>query len=143
MWDPFNNYISSVQTYRDLSPDLSVRQQVNRHLRRRRSLKIEAWCSAFRQATAAQPVLLRFVYAALQQYSGLDFSRVRPQDRLIEDLRFPLVCWFDWTTTFCEDFIAQFGVDLSESFDEAEFATLADVIIFLQSEVTQAMPSHG
>lgn len=143
MWDQFNNYVSSVQTYSDLSPDLDVRQQVNRHLRRRRALKIEAWCSAFHQATAAQPSLLQFIYVVFQQYSGLDFSRVRPQDRLIEDLRFPLVCWFDWTTHFCDDFIAQFGVDLSDSFDEAEFSTLAEVIIFLQAQVAQAMPSHG
>ena len=137
MWDQLNNYVSSVQTYRDLSPDLGMRQQVNRRLHRRRALKPEAWCNAFQRETAAQPVLLQFIYVAFQQYSGLDFSRVRPQDRLIEDLQFPLVCWFDWTTNFCDDFVAQFGIDLRNSYDEAEFATLAEVIVFLRTQMPE------
>ncbi|MEL6137537.1 MAG: hypothetical protein AAFR42_09045 [Cyanobacteria bacterium J06628_6] len=143
MWDQFNNYVSSVQTYGDLSPDLQIRQQVNQRLRHRQALKIEPWCREFQRVTRSSPTLLMFVYQAFQRYSGIEFSRVRPHDRLIEDLQFPLVCWFDWTTSFCEDFIAQFGVDLSELFDEAEFVTLADVIIFLELQVSQAIPSQG
>ncbi len=138
MWHSLNNYVSSVQTYGDLSPDLSVRQQVNQRLSRRRALKIDVWCSTFQRATVAQPRLLRFIYVAFQQYSGLNFSRVRPQDRLIEDLQFPLVCWFDWTTNFCDDFMAQFGIDLSTRFDEADFSTVADLLVFLQAQLAEA-----
>jgi hypothetical protein len=80
--------------------------------------------------------LLAFIYTYFQQSSGIDFSRVRPQDRLIEDLQFPLVCWFDWPLAFCDDFSQHFGVDISEGFDEACFITLADLIIFLDRQMT-------
>lgn len=132
MWRQLSNYVNSVQTYRDLSPDIQVRYQINQGLRsHRQALTLQDWCQEFYRVTNARLSLLAFVHTCFQRYSGIDFSRVRPQDRLSEDLQFPLVCWFDWSLTFCDDFVRQFGIDISERFDEAHFATLADLIIFL------------
>jgi hypothetical protein len=146
MWRQFNNYVNSVQTYNDLSPDVQVRHQVNQWLRSHRNpLTLHAWCHEFSRATGSRQPLLVFIYQAFSTYSGIDFSCVRPGDRLIEDLQLPLVCWFDWAHTFCDDFIRQFGVDLSGRFDEAHFHTVADLVIFLNEQITgcESMTSQG
>ena len=82
--------------------------------------------------------LIAFAYKHLKTYSGLDMGRVRPQDRLVEDLQFPLVCWFDWGPTLCEDFFQQFGIDITDTFDETQFATVADLIRYLEQELQVA-----
>ncbi|MEO0869089.1 MAG: hypothetical protein AAFY17_11700 [Cyanobacteria bacterium J06642_11] len=137
-WKRATNYIHGLQTYQDMSPDLLVRRQVNQSLRNhRRSLSSDAWCSECHRATHAQRDTLLFVYRSLATYSGLEFSRVRPADRLVDDLQFPLVCWFDWPLRFCDDVIQRFDVDISETFDEAELDTLADLIRFLEECLQQ------
>ena len=70
---------------------------------------------------SAAKSVLSFVYEYFADYSGLAFSQVRPNDSLNRDLNFPLVCWFDWTLNFCDDFLTHFDLDLSDCFDEAEF----------------------
>ena len=133
-WRKVSNYLQSVNTYRDISPDLSIRHQVNQALRQhRRPLSREAWCDTCQQATQSQPSTLLFVYRVLEVYSGIEFNLVRPDDRLVDDLQFPLVCWFDWSVNFCDDVINQFGVDISDCFDETRLETLADLIVFLDT----------
>ncbi len=131
-WRKVNNYIRSVETYGDMSPDLSIRHQINQALRQhRRPLSAEDWCEKCRRATQSQPHIPLFVYHALQTYSGIEFNRVRPHDHLVDDLQFPMVCWFDWSTSFCDDVANQFGIDISDCFDETRIDTVADLIIFL------------
>ena len=131
-WKQANNYIHSLQTYQDMSPDLSVRHQVNYSLRnQRRPLSPDAWCEECHRVTQAQDETLLFIYRSLEAYSGLEFNRVRPEDRLVDDLQFPLVCWFDWSLRFCDDVVSQFGIDISDTFDETQLDTLADLICFL------------
>lgn len=132
-WKQATNYIHGLQTYQDMSPDLLVRRQVNQSLRERRPLSADAWCSECHRATHAQRDTLLFVYRSLATHSGLEFSRVRPADRLVDDLQFPLVCWFDWPLRFCEDVFNHFGVDISDTFDEAGLDTLADLICCLEN----------
>lgn len=139
MWRQVNNYIHSVQTYQDMSPDLSMRQQVNRSLRHRRPLSIEAWCQKFYQETQSQRSTLLFIYQTLEPYSGLEFNRVRPYDHLVNDLQFPLVCWFDWATSFCDDVTAHFDIDISDCFDETDFDTLAELIQFLENQLAHKL----
>ncbi|MBE9076960.1 hypothetical protein IQ241_06560 [Romeria aff. gracilis LEGE 07310] len=140
MWQRFNNWVDSAKVYRDLCPDFTVRHQVNRWLRsRRRALRFEDWCQVFipdilpERPRSRQ--LLAFIYNSFEHYSGLEFSRVRPEDRFIADLQFPLVCWFDWPLTFCDDFAETFGHDLSSLFDEAEFKTLQELVTFLSRQL--------
>ncbi len=135
-----SNWFSSVSTYAEMSPDLTIRKQVNQQMQRRtrRVLGAVEWGKLFCRSDRAYP-LLSFVYQYFGLYSGLEFGRVRPGDRLNDDLHFPLVCWFDWTTTFCEDFFQRFGVDLSDRFDEATFDTIDDLINFL---IEQAVPQE-
>ncbi|HIK46252.1 MAG TPA: hypothetical protein IGR64_15435, partial [Leptolyngbyaceae cyanobacterium M65_K2018_010] len=68
-------------------------------------------------------------------YSGLEIGRLRPNDRLLEDLQLPAVCWFDWGITLCEDFYNTFGVDLADQFDETQLATCADLVLFLNQRL--------
>lgn len=125
-----NNFISSVQAYADMSPDLSIRREVNSWMMRRdrAALSLTQWSECF--GGGIHPVLT-FVYETFGEYSGLDFSRVRPNDSLNSQLHFPLICWFDWTITFCEDFYQAFDVDLSDRFDEANFDTIGELVAFL------------
>lgn len=116
-----------------------MRQQVNRFLsQHRRPLSQTAWCDEFYQATRSQNDILLFVYRSLETYSGIEFNRVRPHDRLVDDLQFPMVCWFDWSITFCDDVVAQFGIDISDCFDETCIETLADLILFLETRLENA-----
>ncbi len=135
-----SNWFSSVSTYAEMSPDLTIRKQVNQQMqgRTQRVLGAVAWGKLFCRSDRAYP-LLSFIYQRFGLYSGLEFGRVRPGDRLNDDLHFPLVCWFDWTTTFCEDFFQRFGVDLSDRFDEATFDTIDELIDFL---IEQAVPQE-
>lgn len=140
MWQRLNNWVNSAKVYRDLCPDSKVRHQVNHWLRsRRQALRFEDWCQIFIPSIIPERPrsrqLLAFIYSTFQHYSGLEFSRVRPQDRFIADLQLPLVCWFDWPLAFCEDFTEAFGIDLSSLFDEAEFKTLQDLVAFLAQQL--------
>lgn len=140
-WRKANNYIRSIETYGDMSPDVSVRHQINASLRQhRRPLSAEAWCEICHQATQSQPSTLLFIYRSLAAYSGLEFERVRPHDRLVDDLQFPMVCWFDWSVSFCDDVITQFGIDISDCFDETRFETVADLIVFLDTCLASHLP---
>lgn len=129
-----NNFISSVNAYADMSPDQSVRKDVNTWMLRRdrQPLDINDWCALFGDTDSA---VLAFIYSSFSEYSGLNFSRVRPNDSLNSHLKFPLVCWFDWTITFCEEFFQAFGVDLSDRFDEADFLTIGELADFLVEQV--------
>lgn len=148
MIEPLNNWLSSVSAYADMSPDLAIRAQINLRMKAdaRSALGISDWCSLFvtQNAVAGTSAfthstfgtsdarrVLCFVYQRFSQYSGIDFSRVRPEDRLNHDLHFALVCWFDWTTTFYEDFLEEFDIDLSDCFDEDEFNTIGELVMFL------------
>ncbi|MGB3790043.1 MAG: hypothetical protein WA949_18680 [Phormidesmis sp.] len=148
MIEQLDNWLSSVSTYADMSPDLAIRAQVNLRMKAhaRSALSVSDWCQLFlsQKAVASTSAFSRFafdssdtrrvlcfVYQRFSRYSGIDFSRVRPEDRLDDDLHFSLVCWFDWTITFCEDFFEQFDLDLSDCFDEDEFNTIGELVMFL------------
>lgn len=145
-----NNFMSSVSAYSDMSPDLDIRQQVNEWMqgRDRRALSVTEWCDLFAgefPTVAAATVdaetesdaksVLAFVYEYFAEYAGIDFSQVRPNDSLNRDLKFPLICWFDWTLNFCDDFLTHFDLDLSDCFDEADFATIGEMVEFLVAQV--------
>jgi hypothetical protein len=114
MWQRFNNLISSLQTYDALSPDLKMRQQVNRVLRQRPALSPEQWFELFALSPGMMPCVATFAYEKLARYSGLEIGCVLPSDRLNEDLYWTQVCWFDWEFTLCQDFCQQFGGDLDD-----------------------------
>lgn len=138
-WQRANNYIRSIRTFQDMSPDLSVRHQVNQSLcQHRRPLSSEAWCAEFQREIPSQRHTLLFIYRSFENYSGIEFNRVRPHDRLVDDLQFPLVCWFDWSTRFCDDVVAHFGIDISNCFDETRIHTLIDLVAFLEACVANS-----
>lgn len=150
MWQKLNNLIASLRSYPSLSPDIALRRQINRQLkhRHRPALSAEAWYYTYWQHyPTPQPFskdLVLFVYSRLQDYSGIELGRVHPRDRLQEDLKFPLVCWFDWALAFCDDFCLTFGTDISDDFNEETFTTLADLMLFLQQNVLamDSLPSQ-
>ncbi len=163
MIEQLDNWLSSISTYADMSPDLAIRAQVNLRMKAhaRPALGISDWCQLFlthlssignvttdtaafsHAATGSSDTrrVLCFVYQKFGQYSGIDFSRVCPDDRLNGDLHFALVCWFDWTIAFCEDFLEQFGIDLSDCFDEDEFDTIGELAAFLVEQVGTHRPA--
>lgn len=142
MWRSVINYLQSLRTYRDLSPDVDVRRRVNARLKRRSKLSPETWSVVFADmdSESITPSLLSFIYRQLQEYSGLDVGRMRIGDRLIEDLQLPLVCWFDWPNQLCDDFQQTFQVDISDDFDETLLETVGDLVRFLNRRL-QSMDS--
>jgi hypothetical protein len=139
IWRPLNNLVNSLKTYHLLSPDPKARQDVNDWLARRPNLTCQEWfLTHWTPPAVAQALpqpLIEFVYDRLQHYSGLQVGSINPQDRLVKDLRFPGVCWFDWGINLCEDFQKAFGIDISDSFDESRLKTCADLVFFLEQQL--------
>ncbi|HIK54141.1 MAG TPA: hypothetical protein IGS37_03125 [Synechococcales cyanobacterium M55_K2018_004] len=135
MWQRLKNLLLSFQTYGALSPDLRVRRQVNRALRDRPSLNVEQWYVAHCQPQDIPYDVASFAYTHLEKYSGLNFARVVPSDRLDEDLQWTRVCWFDWAVSLCDDVLDEFGVDISDSFDEMSLDTVGDLLLALNDSL--------
>ncbi len=131
MWQRFKNIFFSIHRYADLSPDLQTRRQVQQWLRDRPALPLDEWVAIWESQGIGRPVV-EFVVHQMQEHSGLDFARVQPSDRLIEDLKLPLICWFDWEITLCDQFFDQFGVDISGWLTFTPLHTVADLVQFLQ-----------
>ncbi|WP_008313829.1 hypothetical protein [Leptolyngbya sp. PCC 6406] len=142
MWRAFTNWLLSLRTYRDLSPDQGLRHRINVQLRRSRlELSLEDWIQTFAdpkfssESQVPPESLLQFVYDQLGIHSGLAVGCIRPRDRLIQDLHLPLVCWFDWPHQFCQDFGDTFHIDMADEFDESHFDTVADLVVFLHRQL--------
>ena len=135
MWRRLINFIQSLKTYGDLSPDLQLRRRVNSALHDRPFYSSSAWYRTFWQPLEVSSEIAEFVYQHLEGYSGLTVAHVLPSDRLIEDLSLPLVCWFDWEATLCDDFYDRFGVDISNCFDLHYFSTIEELVLFLNHQL--------
>ncbi len=135
IWRPLNNLVKSLKTYRILSPDPAARQAVNQWLTARPCLSCHEWYLIHWTPPAAPQSLpkplVEFIYDRLSDYSGLEVGCIEPSDHLVHDLQFPAVCWFDWGLSLCEDFYLTFGTDISDTFDESQFETCADLLYFL------------
>lgn len=143
MWYWLKNFFYSLRTYPVISPDLRVRQQVNRSLCRRPEMKPREWFESFYQPQGVAYRIVKFAYTRLGHYSGLGFGRVLPTDRLQEDLHWYHVCWFDWEMSLCDDFYREFGVDLSldlEQLHGADVTTVGDLVKFLNQKVQDVNP---
>jgi hypothetical protein len=135
MWRKLDNFLLSINTYDDLSPDLGIRQQVKQYLINRSALSLEQWFHCYGKAVGISQAVVQFAYLYLEQYSGLPFARVLPNDRLEEDLHWTEVCWFDWEVRLCEDFWQHFEIDLSDRLEEFVPFTIAELILFLEQQV--------
>jgi hypothetical protein len=135
MWQNFHNVFSAVSTYSDLSPDIEIRRCVNNTLSLRPALSLDEWFNYFWRPLGISKATVSFVYTYLEKYSGLQMSCVLPGDRLEQDLKLTLVCWFDWQLNFCDDFLLYFGLDISERLDTYSLSTIEDFVKFLDSEL--------
>ena len=113
-------------------PKPGARDRVNRWLRSRTPLSSHDWFVRFWRPLGVAPDVSSFVYENLQNCSGAEFSRVIPQDRFREDLRFNDVCWNDWEFDFAEEFADQFGTSVSDVLsDDLEVAeTVQQLVLF-------------
>lgn len=135
MWDRLKNLFFSFRTYKSLSPDFKVRQQVNRSLQHRPALNLDQWFETFYKPQGIAYPVVAFAYTHLKQYSGLEFGRVLPDDRLHEDLHWSSVCWFDWEIQLCDDFCQTFDIDLSSHLVELNPSTVAEFVLFLNHSI--------
>jgi hypothetical protein len=126
----------AIASYAALSPDLHLRRQVNRSLTTRPAMTLDEWHTHFWQPRQVSKDIAAFTYDRLQSYSGLAIAHVLPSDRLERDLKFTLVCWFDWQTQLCDDFYQRFGVDISACLGYQPFVTIEDLVLFLQQQST-------
>lgn len=135
MWRSLINFFYSLWTYSELSPDLRLRRRVNKALWSRSNLSATEWFQTYWQPLAVPRAISDFVYTQMQSYSGLEFGRVQPSDRLNEDLHLSLICWFDWEVSFCDAFFQAFEVNLELEFNPDEFDTVSDLVLFLNRQI--------
>lgn len=134
MWRRLKNIFVSCSTYADLGPDLQTRRAVSRELGDRAPLSAEAWYEQFWHPLGVSQPVAEFVYTHMSAYSGLEFARVQPLDRLNEDLHLPLVCWFDWELSLWDDFCTCFDVDTCEFLEMQGFSTVKELVVFLNRQ---------
>ncbi len=135
MWRTLKNFLYSLWTYADLSPDIRLRRRVQHSLRHRSNLDPRGWHQIYWQSCGVSQAVSDFVYTQMQAYSGLEFGRVYPGDRLRDDLHLCLICWFDWEIYFCESFHDTFGVNLESEFNPDQFDTIQDLVFFLNQQI--------
>lgn len=140
MWQRLKNIFVSFSTYADLGPDIRMRRRVNRALRDRPPLSPHDWYQKFWQPLGVSRQVADFVYTHLPTYSGLEIARVQPTDSLTDDLQLPLVCWFDWELSLCEDFWNCFGVDVGGCFDSQQLLTVKELVVFLHQQQLMVNP---
>ena len=113
-------------------PKPGARDRVNCWLGTRTPLSSHDWFVRFWKPLGVDRDVSNFVYENLQHYSGVEFARVVPQDRLQEDLRFSDVCRNDWEFDLAEDFGRQFGTSVLEvlSDDLEVLETVQQLVLF-------------
>jgi len=135
MWRRLKNFLVGISTYADLSPDIRTKQQVRQFLRQRSALSLDDWYIEFWQAQSISFVVVEFFCIQLSEHTQLEITRMQPGDRLVADLRLPLICWFDWEITFAEAFQETFGVSLGDTFSFDDFETVQDLMLFLDCQL--------
>ncbi len=140
-WQWLRTLWLAVTSYAVLSPNLHLRRQVNRVLATRPAMTVDEWHDRFWQPRQVSRDITVFAYDRLQKYSGLAVAHVLPSDRLEGDLKFTLVCWFDWQTQLCDDFCQRFGVDISACLGYQPFVTIEDLVVFLQQQQSTVLHS--
>jgi len=130
----------AIQAYSDLSPDQGLRRRIRRSHRNRSLYQSLEWHNRFWKPLGIRSDLSEFVYEALSACSGLEAGRLLPNDRLIEDLRLPLLCWFDWEMVWTEQFFDRFGLDSHWVIDVSEFQTLQEFMVGLNSVLVALQP---
>ncbi|MEO1146122.1 MAG: hypothetical protein AAFY26_11060 [Cyanobacteria bacterium J06638_22] len=76
--------------------------------------------------------VIKFAHDYLGKYSGIEFGRTLPDDRLEDDLYWTHICWFDWTLSLCDDFQTEFGIDLSGELSNLPITTVGALLRFLE-----------
>lgn len=122
-----------LNAYPDMRPDYKIRQQVNRKHADRSLYNSVEWHQRFWYPLGIQRLLSEFVYELLGECSGLEVGRLLPSDRLMVELQLPLVCWFDWEMVWTEQFITRFELQTDWILDIAEFETLEELMLALDS----------
>ncbi|MEB3294358.1 MAG: hypothetical protein VKJ24_14460 [Synechococcales bacterium] len=137
-WQRLKNWWQDLHAYQDMSPDLKTRRQIQLMLQGRDAYGLQDWYHKFWEPLEVDLAVVTFVYQQLAQLSGLDMSRSLPDDRLIEDLQFPLICWFDWESQLSDAWNHQFPQNAKDPYlcylDSGEWFTLKDLMLTLQQE---------
>jgi len=128
-------------------PSGRARSEVNRRLRERMARSEEDWYATHFEAADVSADVVRTVSRCLAGYSGIDFARVLPADRIAEDLRFDEVCWRDWEMDFISDLREKLGLDvmadpaLKREVERAE--TIGDLMRALSRAADVSGPAAG
>ncbi|MDX2098108.1 MAG: hypothetical protein SFW36_10060 [Leptolyngbyaceae cyanobacterium bins.59] len=141
MWQQIRNRLMNFKTEADLGPDLRARRNVNRSLLQPRpALSRQELYTAHWQHRGVPQEIVDFIHTRLQSYSGLQFDRVQPTDRLEEDLKLTLVSWYDWHLAFCEELYQEYGIDMSDFLDLQTLRTLEDLVLFVNTQLLAVSP---
>jgi hypothetical protein len=134
MWHRLKNLFFTLKNYDLLSPNLAMRRQVKGALRHRSELGMADWFEAFCKPLKGAYPVVNFLYNHLEAYSGITLGKLRPSDRLEEDLHWTDLCGFDWQVMLCEDFMQQFNIDMTSCLENFNPHTVEDLVTLLHRE---------
>src|SRR5207245_11239271 len=89
-----------------------ARRATNVRLSARPLMDRDAWRAHY--AGVIPAAVVDFVLNSFEGYSGIDFARVRPSDRMEADLKFSSACFGDWDLDLYDDFKDRFDRDLRD-----------------------------
>jgi hypothetical protein len=135
MWQRFKNLFINLTNHDVLSPDMAIRRQVRRALCHRPRLGLSEWFESFGKSRPIVYPVVSFLYHRLESYSGLELARLVPSDRLEEDLHWTAICGFDWQIALCDDFMQEFGVDMTQCAEDFSPKTVEELMMLLQQQL--------
>ncbi len=114
-----------------LGPDPVFEDLVQGYLRTRSVLPFEEWLQLFSDTVQARPDVAQFLYEGVGEYFGLEAGRIRPEDRIEEDLHLARIGWSDWDFDFRSDFRRRFGIDVLDRTHEQRYTNIEEWLAHL------------
>lgn len=120
------------------APDPDAIRKRDGLLRDRAELAPEEWCTVYCELDSVDPSVVKFVFRFFEEFLHIRAGRLRPQDRLREDLQLGKGTWSDWEFDFGEQFEEQFGCSFTK---QRPFPSSATVLDFLRDLTAFCQPS--
>jgi len=118
------------------SPDPRACEKLESLLATREDLANEVWSESFCKDREVRADVLAFLYEFFANPLKIPFGKLRPDDRLIEDIQMWKATWNDWDFDLVENFEDAFENDPFMHPDFEKMRTMMDLLVLLSQTAT-------
>jgi len=118
------------------SPDPRACEKLDFLLATREDLSKEAWFQSSCKDQEVRADVLAFLYQFFRDFLDIPFGRLRPDDRLVEDIQLWRATWSDWDFDLVENFEDTFETDPFMHPEVEKMRTVMDLLVLLSQTAT-------